>query len=195
MRITIEDHEIEAALDAYVRGQIAMQPGQTLTTRLAMDPTSGRIEASVLLGQPGGTKPMLSGIRSEGETARTPGTRRPRGSRTETASPENAETAQPTDHQPQSDATEAETDRAITASPEDRQPRNSIFAGLKAVPKADEEATERTANEEPGSDETPDAGHPTDTAPTPEPQPVEPPAQKPKSIFSFGPKPAAAAGA
>lgn len=66
MRITLEEHEIEAALDAYVRTQIAVQNGQHITARLAQDTTTGKFEAAVHLGPVNTAKTQTTTLRGDG---------------------------------------------------------------------------------------------------------------------------------
>ncbi|MGQ0565569.1 MAG: hypothetical protein ACT4OK_10930 [Gemmobacter sp.] len=200
MRIILEEHEIEAAIDAYVRTQIAVQEGQHITTRLAYDPGTTKIDAQIYLDQTGSVKAKAAALYrgpDVGQTAPTTTVKRPRG----------VKAIEPEIVRPgiiggtaQSDEMAAAEPRGITATPEDRQPeavpavpKTSIFAGLKSVPNDGATNSDVAAG---GGALVPEDdmanGEPAE-APVELPAAEAPP--KPKSIFSFGAKPVSAAGA
>lgn len=204
MKLVLEQNEIEAALEAFVRSQISVPDNQIITVRPNLGET-GSLEASVFLNATSAPIPLKGPVYrgpltgEAGEQPKAAATlRKPRGAKTEVTGPALAPhiAAQGNEDQATGEEAQSGTVVGITATPEDRQPvplpvaaKTSIFAGLKAVntgaPAAESsdsnsaEVDVSTLREELAS------GTPVDEAPA-EPAPETATQPPKKSLFSFG---------
>lgn len=153
MKLVLEQNEIEAALEAFVRSQISVPQNQIITVRPHLN-DQGVLEASVFLNAT--SAPIAPNIipvhHEDTEPPKPIPMKRSRGAKAE-AVPQAAEqvntganiTTNPEDRHPPEDAPAKETVDQPTPQPASK---NSIFAGLRAVKSGPEEVTDPPLNTE-----------------------------------------------